>query len=122
MLIAYSTCKSCNYNFNPSTEKLCLYCRKKMPKFDVKSSQLFTKGYMPLTFYGKIRKMFRELYPEPNINITYSVGSRGRSANIELMSGHFLSDQFFSRVEMCDGRVTWLHNSNDRVEIKVRQK
>ena len=122
MKVLYIRCKACTYKLNPSTEKLCLYCREKLPAYDPKVSPLFTKGYMPVTFYGKIRKLFREVYKEKGINITYSKGSRGTQADIELLVDHYLSASFFRHIELCNGYVYWMNNYGGHAKITVRQR
>ncbi len=122
MKVIYVKCKACNYKSNPSTEKVCLYCRTKLPFYDPNVSPLFTKGYMPTTFYGRIRKMFREVYKEPYINITYTKSGRGICADIELLSGHYLGSEFFRKIELCGGYVYWLNNYGGRVKMTVRKK
>ncbi len=122
MKVIYIRCKACNYRSNPSTEKVCLYCREKLPNYDPMVAQLFTKGYMPITFYGKIRKMFREVYKEKGVNITYTKGAHGNCADIELIGGHYLGSEFFRKIELCGGYVYWLNNYGGRVKMTVRKR
>ncbi len=122
MKIVYVRCKACTYKSNPSTEKVCLYCRAKLPLYDPQVSPLFTRGYKPITFYGKIRKMFREVYKEKGINITYTKGGRGTCADIELIAGNYLSSEFFRNIELCGGYVYWLNNYDNSVKMTVRKR
>ena len=122
MKVVYIKCKACTYKLNPSTEKICLYCRAKMPVYDPVISPLFKKGYMPITFYGKIRKMFREVYVTPELNITRSKGSRGTCADIEIPDGRYLSATFFRNITLCNGYVYWVSHHGESVKLTVRQR
>ena len=122
MKVVYVTCKACTYKSNPSTEKTCLYCRTKLPFYDPTVAPLFTKGYMPITFYGKIRKLFREVYKTEGIQISRNRGSRGTCADIELLNGHYLSASFFRHVELCNGYVYWMNYHGEHVKLTVRQR
>lgn len=121
MKVIYKTCLKCKYRLNPATEKLCLYCREKMPAYNNASDKLFTKGYKPKTFYGRIYKMFTKVYASPHWKINYIYGSFRKSAEIEIERGHYINSVFFDNLELCGGHVISLSNYSDVVRLTIRE-
>jgi len=121
MKVTYRTCHKCKYSLNPTAEKLCLYCREKMPTYDNSAVLLFKKGYIPKTFYGKINKMFTKVYTSPKWEVNYVYGSYRKSAEINITNYSYLSPLFFEKVTQCGGHVYSLSTTGNNTILKLRQ-